>query len=246
MSWASQAVRTDEMLVTAATRGEYDRVKQYLDHGAVSSARNHHLLTALHWAVTMGHIDVVQVRVRPTAPPSRPPAHFDPHRSTGSPPAAQLLVDRGADVDAKAADGNSPLHMAAREGDLPCAEFLIGAGADPCGLNSQSQTPLDLANVWAEEELELLHLLRQATQAKAQRQRLGGGSARWAGRPLEVRAARGSPAPRAAARHPMTLASSRAAGPWLRRPRPRALARAAPPVPPAPIAPCRSAPRPSR
>ena len=61
MSYHASAVRTDELLVTAATRGEYDRVKEYLDHGAVSAARNHHLLTALHWSVTMGHLDVTQV-----------------------------------------------------------------------------------------------------------------------------------------------------------------------------------------
>ena len=60
-SWATEAVRTDEYLITAATRGDLARVKDYLDHGAVSSARNHHLLTALHWAVTMGHTEVAEV-----------------------------------------------------------------------------------------------------------------------------------------------------------------------------------------
>ena len=60
-SWAESAVRTDEMLVTAATRGEYKLVKEYLEHGAVAAARNHNLLTALHWAVTMGHLNVCQV-----------------------------------------------------------------------------------------------------------------------------------------------------------------------------------------
>lgn len=60
VSWASGAIRTDEMLVTSATRGELSRVKEYLDHGALSTARSHHLLTALHWAVTMGHHDVAE------------------------------------------------------------------------------------------------------------------------------------------------------------------------------------------
>ena len=31
-NWADSAVRTDELLVTAATRGEYARVKEYLEH----------------------------------------------------------------------------------------------------------------------------------------------------------------------------------------------------------------------
>ena len=71
-NWAAEAVRTDELLVTAATRGDYARVKEYLDHGAVSSARNHNLLTALHWAVTMGHMDVAEVRSCPDSLPHEP------------------------------------------------------------------------------------------------------------------------------------------------------------------------------
>ena len=74
-SWSAGAVRTDEFLITAAMRGDLARVKEYLDHGAISSARNHHLLTALHWAVTMGHMEVVEVRrrARSLAPVASPP-----------------------------------------------------------------------------------------------------------------------------------------------------------------------------
>lgn len=75
-------------------------------------------------------------------------------------------------MNAKAADGNSPLHLAAREGDVELAEFLLSAGADPCLLNSQSQTPHEVACVWAEEELELLNMLHKAIQKKTALQRL--------------------------------------------------------------------------
>ncbi|KAL1515898.1 hypothetical protein AB1Y20_002512 [Prymnesium parvum] len=141
--WAASAVRTDELLVTAASRGDYARVKEFLDHGALSTARNHNLLTALHWTVTLGHLDI-----------------------------AVLLVERGANVNAKAADGNTPLHMAAREGDAELADFLLGVGADPALLNGQNQTALEVAELWAEEELELLHTLRAAVQQKAAQHRL--------------------------------------------------------------------------
>ena len=51
------------MLVTAASRGDAKRVQELLDHGAVAASRNHYLLTALHWAVTLGHTEVVQVQL---------------------------------------------------------------------------------------------------------------------------------------------------------------------------------------
>ena len=56
-------IRSDELLTTAAFRGEVDRVREMLDHGASVGARaEQHMTTALHWAVSMGHIDVVEVR----------------------------------------------------------------------------------------------------------------------------------------------------------------------------------------
>ena len=84
----------------------------------------------------------------------------------------QLLVEHGADVNARANDGNSPLHMASREGDADAVNFLLEAGADPSILNGQNQTPLEVASIWAEEELQLAHTLRAAVQSKAQQKRL--------------------------------------------------------------------------
>ena len=62
-------IRSDELLTTAAFRGEAERVRQMLQHGAVSSARSELKTTALHWAVSMGHVDVAEVRAAATRPP---------------------------------------------------------------------------------------------------------------------------------------------------------------------------------
>ena len=51
-------LRTDELLTTAAFRGELERVREMLDHGAVCDARSERLTTALHWASSMGHLEV--------------------------------------------------------------------------------------------------------------------------------------------------------------------------------------------
>ena len=71
-------IRTDELLTTAAFRGDVERVRQMLAHGASSSARSDLKTTALHWAISMGHVEV-----------------------------AELLVEHGADVNAKNMNGKS-------------------------------------------------------------------------------------------------------------------------------------------
>ena len=129
-------IRTDELLTTAAFRGEVERVRAMLAHGASSTARSEQLCTALHWAVSMGHTEV-----------------------------AELLLGAGADTNARAADGSTPLHVAAREGDLAVAELLLAAGASPVICDSAGRDALTLALEFADEEVELAHTLRQARTA---------------------------------------------------------------------------------
>jgi uncharacterized protein len=58
---------------------------------------------------------------------------------------ARLLLDRGADVNARQAGGFTPLHGAAANGDRDMAELLVDRGADPCLRNEEGRTPYDLA-----------------------------------------------------------------------------------------------------
>jgi ankyrin repeat protein len=62
----------------------------------------------------------------------------------------ELLIDEGADVNAKGENGWNPLHLAAGRGQKEVAELLIANGAD---VNAkvvsgakQGKTPLDAAN----------------------------------------------------------------------------------------------------
>jgi hypothetical protein len=126
-------IRSDELLTTAAFRGEVERVRAMLDHRAVPDARDEKMCTALHWACSMGHIDV-----------------------------AALLVKRGADPNVRAVNGETPLHVAAREGDAEMAEFLLGVGANPRLCSSAGRTALELALDHADDEVELIGLLRRA------------------------------------------------------------------------------------
>ena len=58
---------------------------------------------------------------------------------------ARLLLDRGADVNARQAGGFTPLHGAAANGDRALAELLIERGADPLMRNDEGRTARDLA-----------------------------------------------------------------------------------------------------
>lgn len=57
------------------------------------------------------------------------------------------LISAGADVNAVDASGNTILHLAAYgSNDEELIEVLLGAGANPSALNSDGQTPSDVAN----------------------------------------------------------------------------------------------------
>ena len=60
---------------------------------------------------------------------------------------AELLIAKGANVNAKDYRGGTPLHRATGEGHMEIVELLIVKGADVNSKNKDDKTPLD----WAEE-----------------------------------------------------------------------------------------------
>eukprot|EP01052_Picozoa_sp_SAG31_P016376 SAG31_NODE_1082_length_10014_cov_5.324962_3_plen_143_part_00 len=54
----------------------------------------------------------------------------------------QQLIDLGADVNAANSHGMTPLHQAARSGDVVSAKALIAAGADVDAVDNHGATPL--------------------------------------------------------------------------------------------------------
>lgn len=56
-----------------------------------------------------------------------------------------LLLERGADVNARQGGGFVPLHTAAQNNDPAMADLLLTHGADPTLTNDEGKTPLDLA-----------------------------------------------------------------------------------------------------
>ena len=55
---------------------------------------------------------------------------------------AQLLVERGADVNTRDEDHETPLHLASRKAEIDLVRMLLDNGANVNAINNQGQTPL--------------------------------------------------------------------------------------------------------
>ncbi len=66
---------------------------------------------------------------------------------------AGLLIDAGAEVNAKQSHGWTPLHSAAANGDGELVERLIAAGADPAATNDDGKTAADVAAAGGHERI---------------------------------------------------------------------------------------------
>jgi ankyrin repeat protein len=78
----------------------------------------------------------------------------------GDPVVIELLLAAGADVKAKAAQGVTPLHVAAARGDAEFVRKLLAQGADPTVSMADGTTPAAMAD--ARGHPEVAALLREA------------------------------------------------------------------------------------
>ena len=72
---------------------------------------------------------------------------------------ARLLLDKGAEIDAKAAGGATALHLAAQAGCVDMVNLLLAKGANANARDDQGRTPLDRAVQWHQNAVA--ELLRQ-------------------------------------------------------------------------------------
>jgi uncharacterized protein len=107
----------------AAARGFMDVVLQLLDAGVGANVRYGHALTALMWCAGYE----IGVGVRPAQS------------------VVDLLLNRGAQLDATDDRGRTALMMAAALGHTEIVKMLIGRGADPSVRDINGKVALDLA-----------------------------------------------------------------------------------------------------
>ena len=135
----------DTALMMAARTGITEAIALLLERGAeVDAAENWGGTTALIWAIAEHHPDAVTMLIeagadvnsfshavsgRGRGAEGRPPADFDP----------------AADPVSYANGGFTPLHFAAREGQIDAARQLLAAGALLDAIAADGKTPLNLA-----------------------------------------------------------------------------------------------------
>ncbi|MCC6003801.1 MAG: ankyrin repeat domain-containing protein [Thermofilum sp.] len=104
-------------LFIAMVDGDTARVRKLLRKGAnVNAKYGDSDLTPLHWAAFLGHVDVVR-----------------------------LLLEHGAEVNARNKYGETPLHRAAAYGRADAARLLLEHGADVNARDEYGWTPLHVA-----------------------------------------------------------------------------------------------------
>lgn len=126
-----------QRVMNAALHGDLDSLRRLLDTGANPNARNHGGATALMWAVT--DLERTRLLLDHGADPN---AKSDDGRTpliiasgrTGGAPVVRLLLDRGAEIDARAPSflgETNALIEAAYTGDAETMRVLFDRGADP-------------------------------------------------------------------------------------------------------------------
>lgn len=136
----------------AATIGDHELVLRLAgtDPGKINAHSNDGF-TALGLAAYFGHTDLVKSLLVAGADPniaSNNPLKVTPLHSacaTSNYDAAELLINHGADVNAKQMQGVTPLHSAAHNGQNRIAQLLIDHGADLNAAMDNGQTPLFMA-----------------------------------------------------------------------------------------------------
>jgi ankyrin repeat protein len=136
----------------ATSFGDLDRLTELLMFDpALVTAYSADGFTALHFAAFFGRPDTARFlldRGADVDAPGRGWMTGTPLHSAASSRHADvvaLLVDAGADPNARQGQGWTPLQAAARNGDLASIEALLRAGADPAATNDDGVTVRDLA-----------------------------------------------------------------------------------------------------
>jgi ankyrin repeat protein len=136
----------------AVAYGHENIVQWMLDNGVPVDIRNRLGATPLHSAVYNNRMEIARylldsgaaVNDRVINEDNRTALHEA--AAVGSTDMVQLLLDRGADINAITSDENqTPLHWAEKVGQQRTAQLLLERGADITAQDKDGKTPLELA-----------------------------------------------------------------------------------------------------
>lgn len=127
----------------AAISGNVQIAELLLARGADVNAQDNNGSTPLTFAAGRRRIDMVGFLLSKGANPL-----FQNRQGmtaiffAGTPEIAALILERGADVNARSNEGTTPLHNAAGRGRVRLTQFLLQHGADPNARNDEGVAPL--------------------------------------------------------------------------------------------------------
>ena len=147
----------------AAAVGDVERLRALLAEDTErATAYNVDGFTALGLASFFDHPEAVRLLLdagAEVAVPSRNAQQVQPLHSAAAARGTEicaLLLDRGADVNARQHGGFTPLHAAGQHGDLPLARLLLNAGADRSLTTDDGKTAFTFAEEGGHTELAAL------------------------------------------------------------------------------------------
>jgi len=151
----------------AAACGEQARVQELLTRDpALARAVSRDGGTALHLAAYFRHAEIAQALIRAGADVHAVAPGFGNVQPLHSAAAGdslsivKMLLEAGANPNARQQMGYTPLHSAANSGDLEIARLLLQHGADPAAKTDNGQTALAIAE--EKGHSEVAELLRGA------------------------------------------------------------------------------------
>jgi ankyrin repeat protein len=152
---SEDATRREADLVKAVQGKHVEAAQRLLDQGAPANARAENGVTALAQAVLMESVPLVKLLLEHGADPnsvvtgstvyeSEAPLHLAAR--VGGAEMMALLLDRGADINARGRNEATPLLVAARSRkSFKTLQLLLERGADSILTDTQGATPLTMA-----------------------------------------------------------------------------------------------------
>lgn len=135
----------DTPLMLAARTGLVDAIALLLDRGAaIDAVESWGGTTALVWAIAEHHTEAVDLLIQRGAAVNLVSKAIS-GRGRGAEGRAPDTFDPAAGPVGYANGGFTPLHFAAREGELAAAELLLAAGAEVNAVAADGKHPLSLA-----------------------------------------------------------------------------------------------------